>query len=383
MRILLLHSSSDVYGASKIFLQTVKVFQQQGHTCHVVVSNEGPLVEQLRKCGAHVQMINLGIIRRKYFTPMGIINRISKCTNASKQLSDIIQKQNIELIYSNTTAVLIGVWVANKNKIPHYWHVHEIIEKPRFLFHMIRWMMKNRSTKIICVSKAVQDHWSKNDASLQSKMQLIYNGIEPIEKSTKPNFKSQYSIPSNAIVIGMAGRVHYWKGQAYFLQIAKQLLQLVSPNEIQAPLYFIITGDAFPGYEYLVKDIQHFIQSNKLGDRIFYTGFENQMDSFYSAVDIVILPSQLPDPLPTVVLEAMQYGIPVVATPQGGAMEMITNNETGLLIPMNDVSIAVEKIQALIQSKNYLSMGLMAKQKVQQYFSVMSFEQNMSKLMQS
>ena len=80
MRILLLHSSSDVYGASKIFLQTVKVFQQQGHTCHVVVSNEGPLVEQLRKCGAHVQMINLGIIRRKYFTPMGIINRISKCT---------------------------------------------------------------------------------------------------------------------------------------------------------------------------------------------------------------------------------------------------------------------------------------------------------------
>ena len=55
MRILLLHSSSDLYGASKIFLQTVKVFQQQGHTCHVVVSNEGPLVEQLRKCGANVR----------------------------------------------------------------------------------------------------------------------------------------------------------------------------------------------------------------------------------------------------------------------------------------------------------------------------------------
>ena len=107
------------------------------------------------------------------------------------------------------------------------------------------------------------------------------------------------------------------------------------------------------------------------------------MDCFYRSIDILVLPSQEPDSLPTVVLEAMQYGIPVVATPQGGAMEMITNNETGILIPMNDVSIAVDKIQALIQSKNYLSMGLMAKQKVQQYFSVMSFEQNMSKLMQS
>jgi len=383
MRILLLHSSSDLYGASKIFLQTIKIFQQQGHICTIVLSSEGPLVEKLRQCGAEVKIINLGIIRRKYFTPMGIINRISKCTSASKQLSTIIQQQNIELVYSNTTAVLMGAWVANKNNIPHYWHVHEIIEKPRFLFHMIRWMMKNRSTKIICVSKAVQDHWSKNEAILLSKMQLIYNGIEPIEKSTKPNFKSQYSIPSNAIVIGMAGRVHYWKGQAYFLQIAKQLLEMASPNEIQAPLYFFITGDAFPGYEYLVKDIQQFIQSNKLGDRIFYTGFENQMDAFYSAVDILILPSQLPDPMPTVVLEAMQYGIPVVATPQGGAMEMIANNETGIFIPMNEVFIAVDKIQALIQSNNYISMGLMAKKKVQQYFSVKSFEQNMSQLMQS
>ena len=43
MRILFLHSSSDTYGASKIFLQTVALMQQRGHTFVVVLSNKGSL----------------------------------------------------------------------------------------------------------------------------------------------------------------------------------------------------------------------------------------------------------------------------------------------------------------------------------------------------
>ena len=75
--------------------------------------------------------------------------------------------------------------------------------------------------------------------------------------------------------------------------------------------------------------MQDYIKKNKLSTRVIYTGFEAQMDKFYSAIDILVLPSLQPDPLPTVVLEAMQYGIPVISTPQGGALEMITENETG------------------------------------------------------
>ena len=93
----------------------------------------------------------------------------------------------------------------------------------------------------------------------------------------------------------------------------------------------------------------NFIKKNNLGDRIFYTGFEHVMDKFYSSIDLLILPSQLPDPLPTVVLEAMQYGIPVAATAQGGALEMIVENVTGISIPINNVQVAADKIFDLIQ----------------------------------
>lgn len=374
MRILLLHSSSDLYGASKIFLQTVQILKGQGHTCFVVVSSEGPLVEKLKQVNIPVIVINLGIIRRKYFTPLGILNRINKWYKANDLLDKYIQQNGIELVYSNTTAVLLGAYLAHKNKIKHVWHVHEIIEKPKFLFLAIQWIMKRYTSSIICVSEAVQNHWSKNAPSLLSKMQVIYNGIGPVEKSTKASFRTQYQIPNEATVIGMAGRVHYWKGQQYFLQIAEQLLKPSTENNQTKPLYFIITGDAFPGYEYLVAEMQDFIKKNNLGGRIFYTGHEDKMDKFYSSIDLLLLPSQLPDPLPTVVLEAMQYGIPVAATAQGGALEMIAENETGIFIPINNVEVASNKIFDLILNNNRSSMSKHSINRVKKYFSVSSFE---------
>ena len=380
MRILLLHSSSDLYGASKIFLQTVQILKGQGHTCFVVVSSKGPLVEKLKQVDIPVIVINLGIIRRKYFTPLGIINRINKWRKASIFLNNYISKNGIEFVYANTTAVLLGAYLANKNKIKHIWHVHEIIEKPRFLFRFIQWIMKHYTTKIICVSKAVQDHWIKNSPSLQTKIQIIYNGIGPIEKSTSINFKTHYEIPKEAIVIGMAGRVHFWKGQQYFLQIAKQLLQQNLNTNHTPPIYFIITGDAFPGYEYLVDEILAFIKENILSDRIFYTGFEDQMDKFYSTIDLLILPSQLPDPLPTVVLEAMQYGIPVVATAQGGALEMIIENETGIFIPLDDVSAATNSIYNLLENRDQIKMKQKCIERVNTNFSATVFDNNIANL---
>ena len=383
MHILLLHSSSDLYGASKIFLQTAQILKVQGHTCHVVVSANGPLVDKLKQDNIPVTVINLGIIRRKYFTPLGILNRISKWQKANDLLNKYIQQNGIELVYANTTAVLLGAYIAHKNKIKHVWHVHEIIEKPKFLFLAIQWIMKRYTSTIICVSKAVQNHWSKNAPSLLSKMQVIYNGIGPVEKSTEANFRSQFQIPKDAIVIGMAGRVHYWKGQQYFLQIAEQLLKpSTEPNQAK-PLYFIITGDAFPGYEYLVDEMNDFIKKNNLEDRIFYTGFEDKMDKFYSSINLLLLPSQLPDPLPTVVLEAMQYGIPVAATAQGGALEMIAENETGIFIPINNVQVAADKIFELIHSNHRTNIRTHSIERVEKYFSASSFENQITTVFHS
>ena len=363
MRVLLLHSSSDLYGASKVFLQTVLLLQKKGYKCTVVLSGEGPLSELFIKNNIEVYFINLGILRRKYFTPKGIINRIQQWTKASRLLKNIILKKNIQCIYSNTAAVLIGAYVAQQNKIKHIWHIHEIIEKPYFLHIFIKWCLQYGAQKIIVVSKAVQLHWGIGT--------IVYNGIESLAISHKENYKSKFNIPSNAIVIGMAARIHYWKGQQYFLEIAEQLIATENRNE---PVYFLISGDAFPGYEYLLDEMKAFIKEHTLNSRVFYIGFETEMDNFYKSIDVLVLPSQLPDPLPTVVLEAMRYGLPIAATEQGGALEMI--HENGIFLPLFDAYASAKKIGSILPSEIRKKLGQAGQKRAEAFFSVTAFENN-------
>jgi glycosyltransferase involved in cell wall biosynthesis len=399
MRILLLHSSSDNYGASKIFLQTVTILKQHGHFPVVVLSNKGALVDELLQLGVEVHIVNLAILRRKYFNLIGIFNRYKKWMAAVPALNHIIDTHQIDTIYSNTAAVLIGGYIAKKRGIQHIWHLHEIIEQPVFMHWFFAWCLRNWANKIIVVSKAVEANWQdalpkqananythKNSVAIP-KMFQIYNGILPVPKCASipnthfENYKQSLGIPENALVIGMAARIHFWKGQTYFIEIARELLKReVQYNEHNTnnsrPLYFLIAGDPFPGYEYLQIELVDLIKQYRLTERILYIGFVKEMDLFYKSIDVLILPSQQPDPLPTVVLEAMQYAIPVVATTQGGALEMIIENETGIFIPLDNVSLAVEKITKIISPATMNSFGEAGKKRVETYFSAAVFKKN-------
>jgi glycosyltransferase involved in cell wall biosynthesis len=387
MRILFLHSSSDTYGASKIFLQTVAIAQKNGHTAIVVLSNKGSVEQSLSDMGVEVQIINLGIIRRQYFNLSGIINRFQKWRNAVGVLNEIIQSHQIDTIYSNTAAVLIGGFVARRNGLKHIWHIHEIIEKPAFLHRFLAWRFRATADQLIVVSKAVEQHWQH--ALPANKITQIYNGIEPIQVSTAPDFKTTFNIPADALVIGMAARIHYWKGQAYFVEIARALLtkqkslllnSSASENQLNenSHLYFLIAGDPFPGYEYLLDELKAQLKDPIFEGRVFYVGLVKAIDVFYRSIDLLILPSQQPDPLPTVILEAMQYGIPVVATAQGGALEMVQENVTGIFIPLDNAVVAAEKINDILPASMRQQMGAAGKERVATYFSQAAFEKNIT-----
>jgi glycosyltransferase involved in cell wall biosynthesis len=385
MRILFLHSSSDVYGASKIFLQTVAIAQKNGHTPVVVLSNKGTLEQSLSQMGVDVHIVNLGIIRRQFFNLSGIINRFQKWRVAYRILSSIIQSHHIDVVYSNTAAVLIGGFVARRNGKKHIWHIHEIIEKPAFLHRFLAGRFRATADQLLVVSKAVEQHWKQ--AVPANKMVQIYNGIEPVKASSEPDFKKKLGIPTDALVIGMAARIHYWKGQSYFVEMARALLLLQNKSNAKTgaastdqgtlpPIYFLMAGDPFPGYEYLLDQLKTQLRDPLLEGRVFYVGLVKEMDVFYRSIDLLILPSQQPDPLPTVVLEAMQYGLLVVATAQGGALEMVKENETGIFIPLDNAELAAEKIYTILPEAIRTQMGAAAKQRVATHFSPTAFEKN-------
>lgn len=367
MKLLILHSSSDLYGASKILLTTISIFQKHRHESIVVLSSPGALSEKLAEMGVRVVYLPLGIIRRKYMNPKGIINRIQQTKQAIKAIQEIIREEKIDILYSNTTAVLAGAFAAHKMGIKHIWHIHEIITQPFFLFRGLSWLLKKYASHIIVVSKAVQDHWKKYIPI--SKILLVYNGID----------YSEYHSPAAAqakLRIGMIGRVHHWKGQGYFLQIAGELIKTYPDLE------FIMVGDAFPGNEYLYEEINRLKTQHNLVNAVRDLGYRTDIPAILNQLDIFVLPSILPDPFPTVVLEAMAAGCAVVATNHGGATEMIESGKEGLLIPWNDAKAAATIMKPIIENAaQRKAMGAAAAKKVRAQFSVESFEKKMLNLL--
>lgn len=373
MRILLLHSSSDLYGASKIFLQTVTLLRQHGHHCVVVLSNKGSLEQALESVGAEVYIVNLGILRRKYFSITGLFNRLQKWRSATAALNALVRKHEIELVYSNTAAVLIGAWVARKNKLKHVWHIHEIIEQPKLLHQFLGWQMRKGADKLIVVSDAVAKCW-EGDLLDKTNLIRIYNGIEPIIQPVTIDYRKQLNVPDDAIVLGLAGRIHVIKGQPYFLEIAHALKKQHNFSK----LHFFIAGDPYPGQEYLLDQMFALIRAYNLEASVHYLGQVDAMSNFYTAIDLLVVASIQPDSLPTVILEAMQYGIPVAATAQGGALEMVQENETGIFIPLDNAVIAAEKINTILPASVRQQMGAAGKERVATYFSQAAFEKNIT-----
>jgi glycosyltransferase involved in cell wall biosynthesis len=369
-KILMLHSSSDMYGASKIFFIMVLLLRDMGHEVYVALSEEGELAGAIRAEGVEVHIIRLGILRRKYFSPKGLINRIGVIRDAHRSLVELVKQKEVNHLYSNTTAVLVGAWVAREHRVYHTWHIHEIIAQPKWLGWILGKIVGKYADRIIVVSQAVKQFWSKT--IVNKDLKVIYNGLDYSSyMDPESSLKKELSIPADHLVLGMIGRISQWKGQGYFLDIAK-LLILTHPK-----LTFVIAGDAFPGSEHLVTEMQHQIKVLGLEKNVHVLGFRKDVPQIMAALDIFVLPSILPDPLPTVILEAMASGKPVAATAHGGACEMVENNHTGYLIPWDDAAKAAEIILPLITDGELRQeMGKKGRQRVLEHFSLEAFRKS-------
>lgn len=378
MKILMLHVASDLYGTSKIIYLVAKKLQREGHEVHLVVSEDGPLVELFKAMGAKTSIVRLGVLRKRYMNFMGLLNRIKVLTIAYFKLRSLIKEEQVNIIYSNTTPVIIGGFISKTMGIPNVWHIHEIMDPKGSLVHRIfSKIIKHSSTKVIVVSDAVYQNWLPYLGS--KKLIRIYNGIPMLSaNSLHTTIRDELYLGSDDILVGMVGRLNLHKGQFYFLEIAKELIR------VNAFLKFIIVGDAFSGYEYLYDQLRDFIKSNGLEKHVFYLGYRTDIAEIISALDVFVLPSIHPDSFPTVVLEAMALGKPVVATKQGGALEQLVNIETGLFIPINDSVEAASIMQPLLSNEELRkTFGANGKKRLETHFSLDVFEQNILELFES
>lgn len=169
----------------------------------------------------------------------------------------------------------------------------------------------------------------------ESEFFVIPNGVEtdrftPIERSVNPKVK-----------ILFIGRLIPRKG---FDRVVQALPEVLQRTQVPFEVEVVGTGAHRSELDALAEELH-------VSDLIRYRGMVlyDQLEKAYQYADIFILTS-LSEGMPSVILEAMGCGLPVIASDVGGNNEIVHEGKNGFLIAGDDVHLLADRISTLIAS---------------------------------
>jgi glycosyltransferase involved in cell wall biosynthesis len=160
-------------------------------------------------------------------------------------------------------------------------------------------------------------------------------------------------------VLVHVGRLEPQKGHRVLLD------SLVAVRYVLPDVKLLIVGDGR-----LRTELREQVRSLQLNDAVIFTGSRENVAYFYSAADLVVLPS-LWEGLPLTAIEAGAMQKPIVATAVDGTPEVVQHGTTGLLVPPADARSLSDAILQLIGNRDLREqMGAAGRRWVEQRFSV-------------
>jgi len=382
VNLLFVHGSNDLYGSDIILLELVKRLDRSRFRPLVLLPVDSKplnrLSVRLQECGVECMFIRMGVIRRKYFSPVGVIRFLADLVIGVVTIASIIVRRRIALVHSNTLAVTAGAFAARITRRPHVWHVHEMVVDPPLARRVVHFLVSRLSDAVVAVSNPVRDHILRDTPACASQLRVIHNGID-IEKffpdSAGSSSKAELGFRDELVLVGMIGKVCRWKGQHQLLEGAKLVLSQ------QPDVRFIMVGGVFDDESFYMERLRKAVVNLGLSREVVIKDYQPDVRRVLAAFDIFVLPSIQPDPFPTVVLEAMAMSKPVIATAHGGPTEMVVDGETGYLVPPKDAQALCSAILELGGCPDLrISMGAAGRLRVLELFSVDRFVSDWERL---
>jgi glycosyltransferase involved in cell wall biosynthesis len=223
--------------------------------------------------------------------------------------------------------------------------------------------------RIVGLTRAECDEWLERGIGKQDQYLVIPSGVEfnvmEMESSQRKYWKSEMRIPPEKVLIGAIGRFIEIKGFDYFIEAAIE--QIKKRDNV----YFMLAGDGPLRDKY-----EKIVASADMGERFRIIGWQENTAAMIEALDVFVL-SSLNEGMGRVLIEAMYFKKPVVATRVGGVPSVVSGGAGLLVAPSSSsaISEAIDKI--LDDSPTALEMGFRGHKKAMAEYS---YETMISKL---
>ena len=362
--ILYLDSGSGIGGGQRSLLLLLNLLDKDRFTPFVGCLGDSPFAAEVGKTEANVVPLALPAAHNKTdkvrrFTLRDLLEDFRQL-GVILQLHRIVKRYAIDLIHANSLSVaLLGGIVARLNRIPILMH-----KRYATSYGILDRICERFLHRVILVSEATR--W---DFAPTAKQTLIYNGVDldafqaSIEEVETLRAELLPDASDTSIVTGVVTRITPEKGIHFLVRAIADL-----KGKIDSKLLIV-------GGPYFQKDIDYMEELKQevidLGveDSVIFTGFVSDTRVVTSLLDIVLVPSIIPEACPRTIIEAMAVGKPVIATPLGGSKELVTS-ETGVLVPPEDAPAIADAIAALATDQERLkAMGEASRNRAEQLFS--------------
>jgi glycosyltransferase involved in cell wall biosynthesis len=291
----------------------------------------------------------------------GLVKRI-------KKLAIVKQLRNTKLAVFNTVAPAEVHEQLLSGECKFIYYVHELemaIQKVTDPYK--RNIIFGNTDFFLAGSEAVKKNLVKNHLVPGNRIKVIHSSVKELNRSKEQympfvfNFKKNYNIPDDAVIIGAAANAEWRKGFDWFMPLTSIYFQMFPDSEV----FFVWKGlkeSNTAEAEQRAYDHERF--ENR--DRIILLPHDRFSIEQIACFDINLLLSR-EDPYPLAVLEAASFGIPTIAFDDAGGSPEFIETDCGFTVPYGNLYEMAAKLNALVENKQLRTeMGNNARLKVEQ-----------------
>jgi len=349
IKVLMFVDSLDVGGLEKgIVNVALRLNKDKFEPFFCCLRTKSHFGKKLRKKGIKIYELN----KKPGLIP-GLLPKIRK----------ILKEENVDIIHTHNPGPLIYGTIASlfiKNIRVHTDH-NSFSMSPKKRALIFSRLLLFFIDKIIAVSGDVKERLIDQIKVNPKKITIVHNGVD-IKKFDidvdLPKEKLRLGLSNDSKIIGIVARLSEEKDH-YTAIKAFRLVNKKIKNSI-----LLIVGDG-----HLRKPLENFVEKNNIRN-VKFLGVRDDIPQLMNLFDVVTLTS-FDEGCSYVILESMAASKPSIVTNVGGNPELIKNNETGILIPKQDIGRLSGGIIMLLKNKNLRErIGKRARKRVEIHFTI-------------
>ena len=347
-KIRLLHVVYNLYvgGAEVLLLHLIKGLGMEEYDHYVYYfGSDGPIRDKIEAFGVPVYK---GKDRASIKQP---IRFGATLFFLMKDLLHLVRSRRIQIIQSHLgPANQLAVAVGKLSRTPVFPTVHTPMA---FLDKRNRWDLRVHCNKgvnqyvyrsadrVIVVSQEIKETIQQHFSLKESKILFLKNGIVFEDDQLEPiDLGKEFSVTGSMFKLIAVGRLVSLKKFDMLIRAVKEVV-----NRGLDDLLVLIAGEG----EERIR-LERLIQELRIEDCVRLLGLRHDVMAIMKASDIFVMPSRY-EGLSLAMIEAMACGLPIIASDARGLKDCITDEQNGLLFPVDDYKALAERIQRLANDK--------------------------------